>query len=296
MDLPKDNQDKLRAEIAARAINPAHESRLLSRHNLIPNTVGLAPGYLQVNLVVLPSAHASHFQDLCARNTVPCPLLGQTPIGDPTRILPEGVIKSPDFDIRTDFSSYRVFEGGVVTSPSQKDILAEWTDDSVGFLIGCSLSFEEALVENGLRVCHMEAGTVPAMYKTNIPVLPTGIFCDNATYVVSMRTYKEEEIESVRDITRPYLATHGEPVAWGWEGAKRIGIQDVHNPDFGAKQQFREGEVPVFWGCGVTPQNVVAAAGTKIKGRVMSHEPGYMLITDLTISDLPRLSGKIEIR
>ncbi|KAI0383985.1 hypothetical protein F5Y04DRAFT_293426 [Hypomontagnella monticulosa] len=289
-----DSEARLRADIAAQAVNPAHESRLLSRHNLISNTVGLAPGYLQVNLVVLPSAYASDFRDLCARNPVPCPLLGQTPVGDPTRILPEGVIKSPDFDIRTDFPRYRVFQGGNLVS-SREDILAEWTDDSVGFLIGCSLSFEEALVKNGLRICHQEAGTVPAMYKTNIPVLPAGIFCDSATYVVSMRTYKENEIEFVRDITRPYLATHGEPVAWGWEGANRIGVRDVHAPDFGAKQEFRDGEVPVFWGCGVTPQNVVVAAGSKIEGFVMSHEPGYVLVTDLTTADLPILSSRIRL-
>lgn len=212
----------------------------------MPNTVGMAPGYLQVNLVVLPSAYADHFRDLCARNTVPCPLLGWTPIGDPHKILPRGVIATDDFDIRTDFPSYRVIQNGEELA-AKRDILAEWTDDHVGFLIGCSLSFEEALLAAGHRICHQDAGGVPAMYRTNIPVLPTGIFCDGATYVVSMRAYRPEAIEKVRDITRPYLATHGEPVAWGWDGAEAIGVRDVHSPDFGDKQEFREGEVPVFW-------------------------------------------------
>ena len=240
--------ENLKTLIAANAVNPAHESRLLSQHNLVPNTVGMAPGYLQANLVVLPSAHASDFRDLCARNIVPCPLLGFTHVGNPNRVVPEGVITAPDFDVCTDFPSYRILHGGSEIAQKQ-DILAEWTNDHVAFLIGCSLSFEEALLAAGHRICHQNKGGVPAMYKTNIPVLPTGIFCDGATFVVSMRAYALKEIEAVRAITRPFLSTHGEPVAWGWEGAKGIGIRDVHNPDFGDKQDFRADEVPVSWVC-----------------------------------------------
>lgn len=225
----------------------AHEARLLCRQGLVSSTAGLAPGFLQANLIVIPSRHASDFRDLCARNTVPCPLLGYTPVGDPTRIIPDGVITTADFDIRTDFASYRVLHAGEIVSASQKDILSEWTDDSVGFLIGCSFSFEESLLKAGFRVCHVDAGTNCAMYKTNIPVLPAGIFCDGATYVVSMRTYRHEDIEEVRRVTRPFLATHGEPIAWGWEGSERIGIRNVDEPDFGVRQTFREGEVPVYW-------------------------------------------------
>ena len=101
-----------------------------------------------------------------------------------------------------------------------------------------------------------------------------------------MRPYKEEDIERVRDITRPFLATHGEPVAWGWDGARSIGIKDVGEPDFGDRTEIMPGEVPVFWGCGVTPQIAVEQAGEKVQGIVCAHEPGNMLVTDLTVADL----------
>lgn len=233
------------AGIKSRAVNAAHETRLLCRHNLITDTIGRAGSYLQANLVVLPSTYAAHFRDLCARNPVPCPILGWTNPGDPTKVYPPGCIRTPDFDVRTDFPRYRVHVGGKVIA-TKTDILDEWSDDHVAFLIGCSLSFEEALKDAGFRICHEEEGKRPAMYRTSIPVLPAGVFY-GGTCVVSMRTCKEEDIEKVRDITRPYLTTHGEPVAWGWDGAAAIGIRDVDEPDYGDKQTFKEGEAPVFW-------------------------------------------------
>ncbi|KAI2695814.1 hypothetical protein DTO013E5_6191 [Penicillium roqueforti] len=126
------------------------------------------------------------------------------------------------------------------------------------------------------------------MYRSNIPLLPAGIFTGGHC-IVSMRPYRPEQIERVRDVTRAYLSTHGEPVAWGWDGAQQLGILDVAKPDFGEQQMFEEGEVPVFWACGVTPQIAVEAAGDKIKGLVFAHEPGHMLVTDWTAEDLQKL-------
>ncbi|RTE68924.1 hypothetical protein BHE90_016698 [Fusarium euwallaceae] len=271
------------------AINEGHKSRLLSRLDLITDTIGRAGRHLQVNLVVLPSAYASDFRHLCARNPVPCPILGWTKPGDPSRVYPNGCIQTPDFDVRTDFPRYRVRVNGSLVAV-KKNILDEWTDDHVAFLIGCSLSFEGALREAGHRICHEEDGKRPAMYKTNIPVLPAGVFC-GGTVVVSMRMYHVEEVEQVRMITRPYLATHGEPIAWGWDGAEAIGIGSVYEPDFGDRQTFKGDEIPVFWGCGVTPQTVVEAVGDGIKGTVMTHDPGFVMITDWTVDDLPKLSA-----
>lgn len=267
--------------------NAAHEARLLSRKNLITNTSGLAPTYLQANLLILPSKYASHFHDLCLRNPVPCPILGITPKGDPHSIQPKGCIATPDFDIRTDFPAYRVYEKGKCKA-SRRDLLDVWTDDHVGFLIGCSFSFEDALSAAGLQPRHQKTGTIVAMYRTNIPLLPAGVFTD-ATFIVSMRPYKLQDIEKVREICRPYLATHGEPLAWGWDGAERIGVRDVARPDFGEPQVFEEGEVPVFWACGVTPQVAVESAGDKIDGLIFAHEPGNMLVTDWTADDLQKL-------
>ncbi|KAI9042103.1 DUF1445 domain protein [Aspergillus affinis] len=268
--------------------SPSHQARILSRNNLITNTSGIAPGYLQANLLILPSKHARDFHDLCRRNPVACPLLGHTTTpGNPHLIEPPSCIQNPDFDIRTDFPKYRVYQGGkyLVT---RDDLLDIWRDDYVGFLIGCSFSFEDALTSAGLQPRHQKTGRIVAMYRSNISLLPAGVFTGGSC-IVSMRPYRSEDIEAVRDVTRPYLATHGEPVAWGWEAVQKLGIQDINLPDFGEPQVFVDGEVPVFWACGVTPQMAVETAGSKIEDLVFAHEPGHMLVTDLTVDDLQRL-------
>ncbi|KAJ5957970.1 uncharacterized protein N7479_005120 [Penicillium vulpinum] len=266
----------------------AQEARLHCRNNQLTNTAGVAPGYLQANLLVLPSKYAADFHDLCLRNPVPCPLLGMTAVpGDPSSVRPAECIQSQDFDIRTDFPKYRVYSGGKWID-SRRDLLDVWSKDHVGFLIGCSFSFEDALTAAGLPPRHHKTGTIVAMYRSNIPLLPAGIFTGGHC-IVSMRPYRPEHIEKVREITRAYLSTHGEPVAWGWDGARQLGILDVAKPDFGEPQTFEEGEVPVFWACGVTPQVAVEAASHKIEGLVFAHEPGHMLITDWTAEDLQKL-------
>lgn len=224
----------------------AQEARLLCRSNHLTNTSGVAPDYLQANLLALPTKYARDFHDLCLRNPVACPLLGITSIpGDPHRTKPAGCIQTPDFDLRTDFPRYRVYRHGKPLS-SRADLLDVWTPDHVGFLIGCSFSFEDALVAAGLPPRHQRTGSVVAMFRSAIPLLPAGVFT-GARCIVSMRPYRPEQIERVREVTRPFLATHGEPVAWGWEAAKQLGIGDVNRPDFGDPQVFEDGEVPVFW-------------------------------------------------
>lgn len=221
------------------------ETRLLSRQNTITNTSGRSPGYLQANLLILPAKHAQSFHDLCRRNPVPCPLLGTTPQGDPYTVWPQGCIQSTDFDIRTDCPAYRVYLQGKCIE-YRRDLLDVWTKDCVGFLIGCSFSFEDALVAAGLPPRHQQTGTVTPMYRTCLPLLPAGIFTD-VTSIVSMRPYRPEDIDKVREVTRPFLSTHGEPVAWGWEAMQRLGIADIQRPDFGEAPVIHEGEVPVFW-------------------------------------------------
>ncbi|KAJ5992040.1 hypothetical protein N7451_007764 [Penicillium sp. IBT 35674x] len=266
------------------------EASLLCRQNRLTNTSGVAPGYLQANLLVLPAKHASDFHNLCLRNPVACPLLGiSSKPGDPHTIKPSACIQSTDFDVRTDFPKYRVYKDGRYVS-SHCDILDLWKEDHVAFLIGCSFSFEDALTAAGLQPRHQQTGSIVAMYKSNIPLLPAGIFTGGRC-IVSMRPYQPGQIERVREVTRPYLSTHGEPVAWGWDGAKELGILDVDSPDFGDAQVFEEGDVPVFWACGVTPQMAVEAAGDRIDGLVFAHEPGHMLITDWTAADLQKLQS-----
>jgi uncharacterized protein YcsI (UPF0317 family) len=181
-----------------------------------------------------------------------------------------------------------VYKDGKLVKDNCQDILEEWTDDHVAFLIGCSFSFEFALAEAGLEARHTTMNRSVPVYRTNIPLCKSGVF-NSGTYVVSMRPYKKSEIETVRNITRPYLVTHGEPIAWGWEAIKELGIGNIDEPDWGAQPLLNDsrplGEafgdddnVPVFWGCGVTPQEAVMRAG--IKGIIMAHAPSSMLVLD----------------
>ncbi|TDZ15748.1 putative hydro-lyase [Colletotrichum orbiculare MAFF 240422] len=247
-------------------------------------TAGQAPIHLQANLLVLPKKYADDFRLLCHRNPVPCPLLAESASPGDFRQL-KSYVQSADgrrilavadnIDLRHDFPRYRVYHNSEhvpvdgVREPT--DVAAQWSaGDHVGFLVGCSFSFERALHEAGLTPQHMTHRRNVPMFRTNIPLCPAGVFT-GGTYVVSMRPYRMSDVEEVRDITRPFGATHGEPVAWGWDGAERIGIEDVARPDWGDQAVkadgvtvFAHGDeelVPVFWGCGVTPQEAVMKAG-----------------------------------
>ncbi|GAA5855403.1 hypothetical protein JCM9279_006470 [Rhodotorula babjevae] len=239
------------------------------------STAGVCAGFVQANLVVLPSKYAADFRALCARNPVPCPLLGETVApGDPT--LPPHLAK--DCDVRTDAPAYNVYVGGKLVT-TKSNILDEWQADSVCFLIGCSFSFEAALAAGGLTPRQIEISKNVPMYKTSVPLAAAGVF--SGCMVVSMRPYLPSQVELARDLTRPFVRAHGEPVAWGAEGAASLGIDDPlgERPDFGEVSEVREGEVPVYWGCGVTPQNVIMES--KLPECVLGHAPGHMLVLDL---------------
>jgi len=270
----------------------AHSARIKFRDgSLNSHTSNMAPGHIQANLLVLSSAAAKDFHDLCARNPVPCPLLGTSlNPGDPFSFNNPSLF-SHEVDIRTDVPKYNIYQSGKLIG-TKPDIRDEWTEDHVAFLIGCSFSFESALGKVGLPPRHweeQEKGNV-SMYRTNRKLLPAGRFT-NATHVVSMRPYLPTDVEKVREVTRPFLKMHGEPIAWGWDAMKELGIEDIEQPDFGDAVTFREGEIPVFWGCGVTPQVAVMEAGSKIKGKVMGHAPGHMVILDMTECDM---SGNVQ--
>ena len=253
-------------------------------------TTGLAPGHIQANLIVLPASVATDFELLCARNPVPCPLLGRSAaVGDTHNFTPNNLFaeRKPEIgvDISTDIPQYNIYEKGALLG-SKFDIRGEWdTNHSVAFLIGCSFSFEAALERAGLTPRQIEMGCNVPMYETNVKLNPAGVFT-GAKQVVSMRPYLPKDIERVRDITRPFVKTHGEPIAWGWETVQEFGIKVIDKPEFGDKVDFRDGEVPVFWGCGVTPQVAVMAAADKIPGKVMGHKPGHMLVLDITEEEL----------
>lgn len=267
-------------------------------------TAGIAPGHLQANLIVLPQKYAHDFTLLCLRNPVPCPLLASSAKpGDFKNfksnlpgIADERVASS--LDIRTDISRYNVYTDGELTQKSINSVEEYWDSSShVAFLIGCSFSFDNALAAAGLTPPHMLHGRNVSMYRTRISLCPAGVFA-SSNYVVSMRYYQASQLEKVRTITRPYVTTHGEPTAWGWDAMERLGIEDIEDVDFGDPPISSDGHrvvpgdqlnapdpiIPVFWGCGVTPQSAVMDA--KLPGVVMGHAPGYMLVLDLKESDV----------
>jgi uncharacterized protein YcsI (UPF0317 family) len=241
-----------------------HEARA---GTLTGHTAGLAPGYVQGNLVVLPESFASDFLRFCQRNPKPCPLIGASEPGQAR--LPE---LGADLDLRTDIPRYRVWrDGALVDEPT--DVLGYWRDDLVAFVIGCSFTFEEALVADGIPLRHIDRGANIAMYRTNIATAPAGAFA--GPLVVSMRPLSPADAIRAVQITSRYPAVHGAPVHVGLP--ELIGIPDLAKPDYGEAVEVRPDEVPVFWACGVTPQAVIAAARVPF---AITHAPGSMLVTD----------------
>jgi uncharacterized protein YcsI (UPF0317 family) len=236
-------------------------------------TSGLALGYVQANLVVVPRELAFDFLLFCHRNPKPCPLLDVTEPGSPE---PRGV--APGADLRTDLPRYRVFQyGEPVDEPA--DLLRWWRDDLVAFLLGCSFTFESALLQAGLPVRHLERdGNVP-MYRTNRPCVPAGVF--HGPLVVSMRPMTPAQAVRATQVCSRFPRAHGAPVHFG--DPEAIGIRDLGRPDFGDPVEVRPGEVPVFWACGVTPQAVAMDARPPL---LLTHKPGHMFVTDLRDVDL----------
>ena len=237
------------------------------------HTSGVAPDFVQANIVILPEKLANDFLRFCQRNPKPCPLLAVSEPGNPG--LPR---LGADLDIRTDVPSYRVWRDGRQTDECT-DISALWRDDLVTFAIGCSFSFEQSLIDAGIPLRHVQRCLNVAMYKTNIQTIPAGPF--HGPMVVSMRPMTAADAIRAVQITARVPAVHGAPVHLG--DPALIGIADIGTPDFGDPVDILPGELPVFWACGVTPQAVVMAAAPEF---CITHAPGYMLITDLLNSDL----------
>jgi uncharacterized protein YcsI (UPF0317 family) len=236
-------------------------------------TSGVAPGFVQGNLAILPAALAADFLRFCHLNPKPCPLLAASAPGDAR--LPT---LAEDLDIRTDVPRYRVFRRGeLIDEPT--DIRAHWREDLVAFVLGCSFSFEDALVEGGIELRHMTCGVTVPMFRTSIATVPAGPF--HGPIVVSMRPMKPADAIRAIQITTRFPAVHGAPVHIG--KPELIGIADLARPDYGDPVPVRDDELPVFWACGVTPQSVVALAKPEF---CITHYPGTMLVTDRRNSEL----------
>ena len=232
------------------------------------HTSGLAAGKLQCNLAILPERFALDFLRFCQRNPKPCPVVGVSDSGDP--FLPT---LGSDIDIRSDVSKYRVFKDGALTDEVD-DINALWADDFVTVALGCSFTFENALARNGIPVRHMETGRNVPMYRSNIELIPAGPFAGKM--VVTMRPIPAHQVDQAREISARYPQAHGAPIGIG--DPANIGIGDLSQPDWGDAVEVKDGEVPVYWACGVTPQNVLLDAKLPL---CITHSPGHMLIADV---------------
>ena len=249
-------------------LSPAEMRELIRIGEYTGQTSGLCPGYAQANLVVLPKEYAYDFLLFAQRNPKACPLLEVTDTG--SRLLKE---IAPGADLATDLPRYRIYENGVMTG-EYMDVERFWRDDLVSFLIGCSFSFEGDLLAADVPVRQIEEGKNVPMYDTNIPCASAGMFHGNM--VVSMRPIPFELVPKAVQITASMPRVHGAPVHIGDPAV--IGIADLARPDYGEAVTVKEGEVPVFWPCGVTPQNAVMRSKPSF---AITHAPGHMLISDV---------------
>jgi uncharacterized protein YcsI (UPF0317 family) len=250
------------------AVRAAARSGALSGH-----TAGLAPAFAQANLVVLPQRLAYDFLLFCQRNPKPCPLLEVTDIGSA-----EPRLTAPGADLRVDIPRYRVYRDGELVE-EREDIRDLWTDDSVGFLLGCSYTFEGPLVEAGVPVRHLSCGRNVPMYRTERECVPAGVF--HGPLVVTLRSIPGDQVARAVQVTSRFPAVHGAPVHIGDPAA--LGIRDLSKPEWGDPPVIEPGDVPVFWACGVTPQAVAIAAKPPL---MLTHAPGHMFVTDLTVASL----------
>lgn len=230
-------------------------------------TSGMAKGFTQANLVVLKKELAFEFLLFAQRNPKACPLLEVT---DPGSYLSQRI--SDNGDLRTDVPAYRIYKEGILVD-EVNDITAYWEDDMVGFLLGCSFTFETALIDNNIPIRHNEEGCNVPMYKTNIPCDSTHSF--SGPTVVSMRPMSSKDAIRATQVTSRFPMVHGSPIHIG--NPEEIGITDINKPDFGDSVTIKKEEVPVFWACGVTPQ---AAAMESKPSLMITHAPGCMFISD----------------
>ncbi|MFC9598162.1 putative hydro-lyase [Peribacillus butanolivorans] len=247
---------------------PAELRAMIRNNELIKPTAGMANGYAQANLAILKKEHAFDFLLFCQRNPKSCPLLDVTEVGSP---IPKFAAQSGD--IRTDIPKYRIYKYGELVE-EVTDISDYWEDDMVGFLIGCSFTFEHALLNNDISIRHIEEDCNVPMYKTNISCVEAGIF--HGKMVASMRPIPQQDVVRAAQVTSRFPAVHGGPIHIG--DPEAIGVSNIQQPDFGDAVTIREGEVPVFWACGVTPQSIAMETKPAI---MITHAPGHMFITDI---------------
>jgi uncharacterized protein YcsI (UPF0317 family) len=241
------------------------QAREAFRGGLRVPTSGFSAGWTQANLISLPREHAYDFLLFAQRNPKSCPVLDVTEPGETSASIFRG-------DLRTDLPAYTVYRDGELVE-ERAEVVDLWREDLVSFLVGCSFTFEAALLEAEVPVRHIEQGCNVPMYATDLECRPAGGM--SGPMVVSMRPVPAGQVATATRVTSRYPAVHGAPVHVGAPGA--LGIADLAKPDFGDPVEIRDGEIPVFWACGVTPQAAVMRSRPSF---AIGHAPGHMAITD----------------
>ena len=262
---------------AQSAHDPGQVRQLIREGRWTGPTAGVAPGYAQANLVVIPKEHAFDFLLFAQRNPKACPVID---VVEPPGVSPA---VAPDADLRTDLPLYRIYRHGEPAG-EVTDATDLWRDDMVAFLLGCSFTFEDALLKAGVPVRHIEEGRNVPMYVTDRQCRPAGAFAGPT--VVSMRPVPADLVAKAIAVTAPYTRAHGAPVHEG--DPAELGIADLMRPDFGDQVTVHVGEVPVFWACGVTSQAALVGARLPL---AITHAPGHMFITDLRDDELRQATG-----
>jgi len=256
-------------------LTPSELRGLIREKEWTEATTGLAPGFVQGNLVMLPQEEAFNFLLFCVRNPKPCPILD---VLEPGQVEPR---IAPGADLRTDLPKYRVYEKGVMKEEVE-EVTDIFHDGMVSFLLGCSFSFENAMLTAGLPIRNLEEGKNISMYITNRQCQPAGPF--SSPLVVTMRPMTPAQAVRAVQITTRFHLTHGAPVHMG--NPAEIGIKDMDHPEFGDPVSIHPGEIPVFWACGVTSNLAANSASLPL---VITHAPGHMFVSDLRDEDLTLL-------
>lgn len=253
--------------------SPKDVRQLIRTGELVKPTSGMCRGHIQANLAIVPKDLAYDFLLFAQRNPKPCPILDVTDVGDP-----EPKLMAPGADLRYDIPLYRIYRHGELVD-EVTNLKDYWRDDLVGFLLGCSFSFESAMINASIPIRHIEDNHNVPMYITDIDCVPAGNF--HGKMVVSMRPVPYNMVPRTVQATSRFPSVHGAPIHIG--DPARIGIKDVNKPDFGDPSRIKDGEVPVFWACGVTPQSIAMTSKPEL---MITHSPGHMFICDPKDEDL----------
>lgn len=262
--------------------SPKEVRELIREGKITSPTAGMCGGYAQANLVILPKDYAEEFRTFAKNNPKPCPILEVLDGSPLTKHM------GLEGNILTDIPKYNIYKNGVLTD-TVTNASKYWEEGFAGFLIGCSFSFEEALIKAGVEVRHITMNCNVPMYKTNIPCTPAGRF--EGPVVVSMRPMPPEQVQLAYEVTGKFPKVHGAPIHHG--NPADIGIKDINQPDYGDAVEIHPGEVPVFWACGVTPQAAITQAKPPI---VITHAPGHMFITDVLNENIQEVLDKTSFQ